>query len=99
MGLPRLLSLREDPELREVSRIWPQETGFEEPGGRPLVVHAEIWPTAIGFDPSLHPIRDAAQVLSAVRWMMAGEVKRSLRPPASAELRIARREGWVLAPP
>ena len=98
-GLPRLLSLREDPKLREVSRIWPQETGFEAPRGRPLVVHAEIWPTAIGFDPSLHPIRDAAQVLSAVRWMVGRNPERSFRTPASTDLRIARREGWVLAPP
>jgi hypothetical protein len=98
-GLPRLLSLREDRKLREVSRIWPQETGFEVPRGRPLVVHAEIWPTAIGFDPALHPIRDAAQVLSAARWMMGGELERSFRAPPSVDLRVARREGWVLAPP
>ena len=98
-GLPRLLSLREDPELRKVSRLWPQETGFEVPRARPLVVHAEIWPTAIGFDPALHPVRDAAQVLSAVRWMMTANVEGSFRAPPSADLRVARREGWVLAPP
>jgi hypothetical protein len=97
-GLPRLLSLRDDPRLRKVSRIWPQETGFAMPRTRPLVVHAEIWPTAIGFDPSLHPIRDAAQVLSAVRWMRTANAERSVRPPPGTDLRVAAREGWVLAP-
>jgi len=98
-GLPRLLALREDPELRNVSRLWPQETGFGVPRGRPLVVHAEIWPTAIGFDPGLHPIRDAAQVLSAVRFLMGRKLDRCFHAPGSVDLRVARREGWVLAPP
>ncbi|MFL5364652.1 MAG: hypothetical protein ACJ781_04180, partial [Myxococcales bacterium] len=72
------------------------------PESRPLFVHAEIWPTAIGFDPGLHPVRDAAQVLSAVRWMKAEDAAGRLRgrfgAPVRGDSRVARREGWVLGP-
>ena len=99
-GLPRVLALREAAGLRAHSCVWPLETGFRLPRRRPLVVHAEIWPTALGFDAKLHRIRDAAQVLSAVRWMQtedaAGRLAARFGPPQGVNRAVAQREGWVL---
>ena len=48
----------------------------------------------------LHPIRDAAQVLSAVRWMRtqdaAGRLAARFGPPQGVNRAVAQREGWVL---
>jgi hypothetical protein len=99
-GLPRLLALREARGLRAHSCVWPLETGFRLPRRRPLIVHAEIWPTALPFDAKLHPVRDGAQVLSAVKWMReedaAGRLATRFGPPQGVDGSVAQREGWVL---
>src|SRR4051812_15632108 len=45
VGIPRVRSLRDDPDLAAVSAVWPFETGFAVPDAE--VVHAEIWPGVI----------------------------------------------------
>ena len=69
LGIPVLQRLRNDDELKCCSQVWPFETGWHCPAGqRPLVLHAEIWPGAIGVTRGLHVVKDAAQVLSYVYW-------------------------------
>lgn len=47
----------------------PLETGWQCPSSHGLlVVHAEIWRGAIAIDLGLHPVKDAAQLLSNVHW-------------------------------
>ena len=50
LGIPVLQRLRYDDELKYCSQVWPFETGWHCPAGqRPFVLHAEIWPGAIGL--------------------------------------------------
>ena len=67
LGLPRVLELKE--MFPVASAIWPFETGWTTLFSDDVrIVHAEFWPGLIDIDESLHAIRDAAQVLSCVRW-------------------------------
>lgn len=100
LGMAMLHRLRSAPELRGL--VWPYETGFELPEGAD-VVHAEIWPGCIDVDLTLHPVRDAAQVLSYVKWAASHDAAGSLAgyfsdPTTNQEERSAvlRREGWIL---
>jgi hypothetical protein len=108
MGIPAVAALRDDPGLRDCSRIWPFETGFTTepiPAAGPAILHAEIWPGAIPepLDPR-EVIRDRAQVRAAVTWLRrqdtAGELAARFGPPAHltpAEIRLCvEEEGWIL---
>jgi hypothetical protein len=77
VGIPRVRALRDDPELRDVSSVWPFETGFTPrpaPGEGPWVLHAEIWPgiieaAAVAREATAtDAIRDQAQVRLMCRW-------------------------------
>lgn len=105
-GLPRLASLRDDPDLRDRSRVWPFETGFADdlPAAGPLIVHAEVWPRPLEdrFDPALVP--DQAQVDAVVAWLAehatAGTLGDLLAAPPGLGDReraaVLAEEGWVL---
>lgn len=100
LGMAMLQRLRSAPELRGL--VWPYETGFQLPESAG-VVHAEIWPGCIDVDLNLHPVRDAAQVLSYVKWAASHDAAGSLTgyfadPTANQEERAAvlQREGWIL---
>lgn len=72
LRIPCVARLRERPNLAAFSRVWPFETGFSAssfPATGPFVLHAEIWPGAMRPDNELHPVRDAAQVLSLARCL------------------------------
>jgi precorrin-8X/cobalt-precorrin-8 methylmutase len=50
LGMRCLHALRNDPTLAGVSCVWPMETGFALPDlstGKPMIVHAEIYPTPV----------------------------------------------------
>jgi precorrin-8X/cobalt-precorrin-8 methylmutase len=101
LGIPVLSSLRYEPELAEVSRVWPFETGSTvtpSPGRGPFVLHAEIWPGAFPIDRGLHKVLDAAQVKGLAerfaREDAAGELGR--RFDINADNVVMREEGWVL---
>jgi len=107
MGIPCVARLRNDPGLRSISRVWPFETGFSAssfPEAGPFVLHAEVWPSAVAIQEQLHPIRDAAQVLSLSHCF--AELDRHGRleeqfaePPGLSEKEIQRctqEEGWIL---
>src|SRR5262245_31276451 len=101
LGIPRVLSLRDDPELAPVSAVWPFETGFEAPAAQ--VVHAEIWPSLVATR-GLHPVHDADQVASVVAWWSELDAADELAPLFAAPSgpgeddaeAAAREEGWIL---
>ena len=108
MGIPVLHHLRHHPNLVMRSRVWPFETGFtcDPTGGRPdAIVHAEIWPGSIVFDPTLHEVRDAAQVIGLCQHLATHDRQDALASLFAPELSAAERatalaeEGWILAAP
>jgi len=102
LGIPVLHRLRNDDQLEPCSQVWPFESGWQCPTGqRPFVLHAEIWPGAIDVTRGLHPVKDAAQVLSYVYWAARHDVVGTLRarfnPHATAPAAVIQQcEGWIL---
>lgn len=108
LGIPRVLHLREDPELAAVSRIWPFETAPNEAafsGCGPRILHAEVWPSlrAAFLDPAVTP-RDRAQVRAVATWMAEqdarGELSRWLQLPSdlspAERIAVSTEEAWIL---
>jgi precorrin-8X/cobalt-precorrin-8 methylmutase len=106
LGIPVVAALREGAALRDVSLVWPFETGFSlDPVkiGTPAIVHAEIWPGIVRVDPG-HGIKDAVQVRSLATHFfdldVRGELERLFAAPdrlASEALRdVVNEEGWIL---
>ena len=93
LGLPVLHRVLK----RSEAKIWPFETGWDRDVGGTVL--AEIWPRVFPVDLDVHPIKDACQVLAAVRWM-AERGLAILRRPASIsrdeEARVMAGEGWIL---
>lgn len=104
LGMPQLHTLRYDQELCHHSIVWPFETEhWKIPLElRPLIVHAEFWPTAILINKAFHPVKDAAQVMSFVAWAAKGDSDGSLMSyfnplaPEDPDRELARKEGWIL---
>ena len=106
-GIPYLQRLRDDPCLAAHSAVWPFETDFErrlDTRGRPFVLFAEVWPPLFPVDASLHPVRDAAQVLTLARALVRCDARDVLhdRFAAPSDLTVSERdlcvreEGWIL---
>lgn len=107
-GIPRLIALRDAPDLAAHSRVWPFETGFtaRPAGGEVLIVHAEIWPGIVGagVEAGKGAIKDAVQVEKLCEWAerrdAAGTLGACFAEPegltdAQREACL-REEGWVL---
>jgi precorrin-8X/cobalt-precorrin-8 methylmutase len=63
VGIPRVLTLRDDPALAAVSCVWPFETGLRALNGiEPLIVYAEIYPSLLRVQSVAGEVKDAAQV-------------------------------------
>lgn len=107
MGLPTLHRLRSDPALREVSTVWPFETGPllpPRPHGRGRIVHAEVYPSLLAVEPVPGQVKDEAQVVSLAAWLARQDASHELGayfaapaslPPAEREL-VLLEEGWIL---
>lgn len=106
LGIPRVLRLREDPELSTFSYVWPFEEGSRTAwGAGPVIVYAEVWPSRHCANPAdpAEP-RDRAQVRAVAAWMAEqdsrGELEGWLALPAdlSPEERavVLHAEGWIL---
>lgn len=101
-ALPHLHRIRDALAGRCV--VWPFETGFALPGDEdPVVVLAEVYPSLLRHDPSLHPVKDAAQVLAlgtAYQTMQAqGSLAAAFHPPAMSTTTrrdVLGEEGWIL---
>jgi precorrin-8X/cobalt-precorrin-8 methylmutase len=93
-GIPRVAALRDDPALRDVSAVWPFETG----DALPQVLHAEIWPAVVTPE-AVHDVPDARQVLTLAatiaRWDADGGLQARLDVPPRGGA-VAREEGWIL---
>jgi len=107
LGIPCLARLRDHPGLAAHSRVWPFETGFALPPlpeSIPFVLHVEIWPGLAKMDGALHPVRDAALVMSLARHLAEVDVRGNLGDwfsgpsdlsPAGRAACISE-EGWIL---
>ncbi|MCB0998807.1 MAG: hypothetical protein KDB40_05865 [Acidimicrobiales bacterium] len=105
-GIPVVHALHTDPTLGPRSRLWPFETGLtDDPaaGRADAVVHAEIWPSALGRpDPARHPVKDAGQVTALTERLAAldaaGDLAHRFAPRLDrGESRAAvGEEGWIL---
>jgi hypothetical protein len=89
-------------------RVWPFDTGLvDDPtiGDRTAVVVAEVWPSAVAVDSSLHPVRDAAQVSALATRLAAldaaGSLGRLFAPQVPGHIvdEVLDEEGWVLGVP
>jgi precorrin-8X/cobalt-precorrin-8 methylmutase len=89
-------------------RVWPFDTGLvDDPtlGDRAAVVVAEVWPSAVEVDTSLHPVRDAAQVTALATRLAAldtgGSLGRLFAPQVPDHIvdAVLDEEGWVLGVP
>lgn len=104
VGLPRVLALREDRELRDAARIWPFETRLRGDDLPPIVI-AEIWPSlwpdAWRALEARAACRDEAQVRGLARLLQRldrdGALVRLLDPPLSRadDARVGE-EAWIL---
>lgn len=102
VGLPTCERLRADDQLG--LRVWPFETGLAAPSTwTTWNILAEVWPGAIVIDESLHATKDAAQMLSMVRWAAEHDACGTLAPmfevPSLVQpdrQKIEKIEGWIL---
>jgi hypothetical protein len=108
VGIPAVRFLREDPKFKEISAVWPFETGFTStptPDEGPFILHVEIWPGLVPrpLDPRI-PIRDQAQVRAVVEWLRELDADGSLRelfdvPPTLPDEGVKaalQEEGWII---
>ena len=108
-GIPRLESLRFDPEFARCSAVWPFETGWLPPTGTWFdpgvrILHAEIYPSVRA--PLTDTIKDRGQVRAMWHWARDLDAKNSLInefaiPPGIAsgsveDYIVRREEGWIL---
>lgn len=105
LGMRALQHLRHQQGLAHRVKVWPFDTGFgsdsaeQEPGG---VLIAEIWPSMMTVNADLHPVRDAAQVLTLTHELLqrdaSGELAPWFNPVLSDHERdlALREEGWTL---
>jgi len=103
-AIPVLHHLRHHDALAARSLVWPFETGFvHDPtlGRGDAIVHAEIWPSSIDPDLTVHPVRDAAQVVGLARHLVdldADDRLGSCFAPSVAgdPTDVLAEEGWIL---
>lgn len=108
-GIPRLESIRFDPEFAGCSAVWPFETGWAPLTGTWLdpevrVLHAEIYPSVRA--PLSDTIKDRGQVRAMWHWTRDLDAKNLLIkefaiPPgitcgSQEDTLIRREEGWIL---
>lgn len=106
VGIPRVHSLRNSRDLAGVSVVWPFETGFtRDPtgGGRPAIVHAEIWPGVASLPDLGGRVKDDVQVETLARHFASldsmGELATLFDNPAigpDAVQECIDEEGWIL---
>lgn len=99
VGSQMLLGIRSLELLRrrhgERVRIWPFETA-----DAPVTI-AEIWPSMFDIDVSLHPVRDAAQVMTMVQRLAAADADGTLADWFAPDLTVdewvvvSAEEGWT----
>ncbi len=103
-GLPVVSRLRSDPRWRQVSAVWPFETGLMSPSPEVHFAFAEIYPSVWCKSAPDGVIKDAAQVSAVVSELAAldrtgrlAELFKGPRHPSAAMARaITTEEAWIL---
>jgi len=111
-GIPRLESIRFDPQFARRSAVWPFETGWAPATGSWLdpelqVLHAEIYPSVRA--PLTDTIKDCGQVRAMWHWARDLDarnllIKEFAIPPgitsgSHEDIVIRGEEGWILGCP
>ena len=104
LGIPRVRALRDHEKLREVSRVWPFETGGGGGSAGAGIIHAEIYPSLLTIPRRKSDIIDREQVKTYVSWLQdqqaSGHLARLLNHPwgqdAKTGKRVKEHEGWIL---
>ena len=105
-GVPVVRRLRYHPDLAARTRIWPFETGLTNDPTRhhhDAIVIAEVWPSAIPHDPTLHHVKDACQVMTLANHYAqldaGGDLAAHFRPALTPEQErcVVGEEAWILA--
>jgi hypothetical protein len=97
-GIPVVSRLRHDPQLGQVSQVWPFEVAVPAlPPGRPAIVHAEIWPSLAPVAVVPSQVKDEAQVIAQATAYRSQDRAGTLAALfGAAQLPTAREEGWIL---
>jgi len=101
LGIPVLQTLRTDPHLKAVTKIWPFETGLQITDSQ--IVIAEMYPSLLDPDPS-EPVKDAGQVKAVSKALRTadrlGNLAELFHGPADLtpdeRETIVREEAWIL---
>jgi hypothetical protein len=111
-GIPRLESIRFDPQFSPCSAVWPFETGWAPMSGSWLdpdlrIVHAEIYPSVRA--PLSDPVKDRGQVRATWHWARDLDAKNRLvgqfaiptgiTADSPDDVTIRGEEGWILGCP
>lgn len=108
LGIPKVATLRFDPDLAAVSRVWPFETGLRRIPTRAArkwsILHAEIYPSLGLVKAAEGEVKDAAQVRAIAEGLAQRDESEELQSwfegPASLSSeerdRIQSEEGWIL---
>ena len=68
VGIPVVNSLRDDPQLQALSRVWPFGAGVPmSPMGPPSILHAEIWPSIVDVKSLMARPENDGKVLDEVQ--------------------------------
>ncbi|MEM6746192.1 MAG: cobalamin biosynthesis protein CbiG [Pseudomonadota bacterium] len=85
MGIKHLEALRCAPGLKDIIRVWPFETSFDQDlPGAPSVVVCELYPSAFPVDAREGEVIDQAQVRSVVEYLVSADLAGELRPLLAA---------------
>jgi precorrin-8X/cobalt-precorrin-8 methylmutase len=98
-GIPVVSRLRHDPELAEVSRVWPFEIAVpDHRPGQLSIVHAEVWPSFVPVPSQEGQCRDETQVVHLAARLRdedrAGTLAALFAAAGSSD--DAAEEGWIL---
>ncbi len=103
LGIPVVKRLRDHPELRAVSCVWPFEVSVPDfPVGSRAVVHAEIWPSIVRFAHEIGSCNDEKQVRAVVQHWRDLDRRDQLAvwfEAPSADEQAQQEEGWILGVP
>jgi hypothetical protein len=100
-GIPVVHRLLHEPPAP--SEVWPLTTGLtlDPTAGRAdVVVHAEVWPSALRSAPEPGQVRDEAQVRATARHLAAlgrrSELATAFAPAPDDPDAVVAEEGWIL---
>ena len=106
-GIPAVREIRNHPDLADMSKVWPFETGFTpapSAAGGPCIIHAEIWPGIVGDQLEAGLLRDEAQVRAMVLWAAIQDANGNLGTQFDVPIGLndgqvglcIHEEGWIL---